>query len=123
MAPEAGATLPAGWVPSESRRGPIRGPVGNELSSRAGCRAGGTQAGQEAPMSDDRGLRLVHSADPPDPDVLVARVARGDSAAFEALYDALGALVHGLARRVVRDPSRAEDVTQEVFLDVWRKAP
>jgi len=31
--------------------------------------------------------------------------------------------VYGVARRVVRDPSRAEDITQEVFLEVWRKAP
>lgn len=74
-------------------------------------------------MNADRGLRLVRSEDPGDVDALIGRVGRGDSAAFEALYDQLGALVHGVARRVVRDPSRAEDVTQEVFLDVWRKAP
>ena len=43
--------------------------------------------------------------------------------AFEALYDELSSAVFGLARRVVRDPARAEDVTQEVFLEVWRKAP
>ena len=42
--------------------------------------------------------------------------------AFEALYDELSSAVFGLARRVVRDPARAEDVTQEVFLEVWRKA-
>jgi len=69
------------------------------------------------------GLRLV----PPggghaDVDVLVSRVARGDASAFEALYDELSSAVFGLARRVVRDPARAEDVTQEVFLEVWRKA-
>ena len=74
-------------------------------------------------MNADRGLRLVHSEDPGDVDHLMSRVGRGDSVAFESLYDKLGALVHGVARRVVRDPSRAEDVTQEVFLDVWRKAP
>jgi RNA polymerase sigma-70 factor (ECF subfamily) len=74
-------------------------------------------------MNAHRGLRLVHSEDPGDVDHLMSRVGRGDSVAFEALYDKLGALVHGVARRVVRDPSRAEDVTQEVFLDVWRKAP
>ena len=49
-------------------------------------------------------------------------MARGDSRAFEALYDELSSAVFGLARRVVRDPARAEDVTQEVFLEVWRKA-
>ena len=38
------------------------------------------------------------------------------------LYDELSSAVFGLARRVVRDPARAEDVTQEVFLEVWRKA-
>jgi RNA polymerase sigma-70 factor (ECF subfamily) len=57
-----------------------------------------------------------------DLDLLVGRVARGDTSAFEALYDELSSAVFGLARRVVRDPARAEDVTQEVFLEVWRKA-
>jgi RNA polymerase sigma-70 factor (ECF subfamily) len=74
-------------------------------------------------MAGEPGLRLVPAHDGPDVDLLVGRVARGDASAFEALYDALSAPVYGLARRVVRDPARAEDVTQEVFLDVWRKAP
>lgn len=68
------------------------------------------------------GLRLVPAHGPSDIDQLVHRVARGDSVAFEALYDELSSAVFGLARRVVRDPARAEDVTQEVFLEVWRKA-
>src|SRR5688572_31126879 len=73
-------------------------------------------------MSGEPGLRLVASVDGPDIDLLVGRVARGDAQAFESLYDELSAAVYGLARRVVRDPSRAEDVTQDVFLEVWRKA-
>jgi len=69
------------------------------------------------------GLRLVPAGGGhADVDVLVSRVARGDASAFEALYDELSSAVFGLARRVVRDPARAEDVTQEVFLEVWRKA-
>jgi RNA polymerase sigma-70 factor, ECF subfamily len=68
------------------------------------------------------GLRLVPAAGGADVDALLGSVARGDSHAFEALYDELSAAVFGLARRVVRDPARAEDVTQEVFLEVWRKA-
>jgi RNA polymerase sigma-70 factor, ECF subfamily len=74
-------------------------------------------------MGGEPELRLVPSPDSHDIDVLVGRVARGDSAAFETLYDQVSPAVYGLARRVVRDPSRAEDVTQEVFLDVWRRAP
>src|SRR4029079_12807239 len=58
-----------------------------------------------------------------DVDHLVGRVAKGDAEVFESLYDAMGAPVYGVARRVVRDPERAEDVAQDVFLDVWRKAP
>ena len=67
-------------------------------------------------------LRLVPPGGPVDVDELMRRAARGDSQAFEAIYDELSPAVYGLARRVVRDPARAEDVTQEVFLDVWRKA-
>ena len=74
-------------------------------------------------MGPDSGLKLVHSREPNDVDALVGKVALGDPAAFERLYDELGAAVFGVARRVVRDPSRAEDVTQEVFLEIWRKAP
>ncbi|HET7327183.1 MAG TPA: ECF RNA polymerase sigma factor SigK [Nocardioidaceae bacterium] len=53
---------------------------------------------------------------------LLARVARGDEEAFGQLYDALAPAVFGLARRVVRDPARAEEIAQEVFLSVWQKA-
>jgi RNA polymerase sigma-70 factor (ECF subfamily) len=68
------------------------------------------------------GLRLVPADGPAGIDALISKVARGDARAFEALYDELSSAVFGLARRVVRDPARAEDVTQEVFLEVWRKA-
>jgi RNA polymerase sigma-70 factor, ECF subfamily len=74
-------------------------------------------------MGVDPALRLVHSREPNDVNALVRQVARGDSGAFESLYDVLGGPVYGVARRVVRDPNRAEDVAQEVFLEVWRKAP
>jgi RNA polymerase sigma-70 factor (ECF subfamily) len=51
---------------------------------------------------------------------LLRQSARGDQQAFADLYDATSARVHGLVLRVIRDPAQAEEVTQEVFLQVWR---
>jgi RNA polymerase sigma-70 factor (ECF subfamily) len=54
--------------------------------------------------------------------VLLGQVARGDSVAFGAVYDQVAGQVFGLATAVLRDPAQAEEVCQEVLLDVWRNA-
>lgn len=54
-------------------------------------------------------------------DLLVA-VAAGDELAFETLYDRVTPQVLGVALRVLRDRSLAEEVTQEVLVEVWKKA-
>lgn len=59
---------------------------------------------------------------PPDLAGLLRHCSRGEEAAFARLYDATAARVFGLVRRVVRDPSLAEEVTQEVYLDIWRQS-
>lgn len=53
---------------------------------------------------------------------LMQRVARGDEAAFEQLYDLLVAPIFGLVRRIVRDPAQSEEVVQEVMVELWRSA-
>lgn len=53
---------------------------------------------------------------------LLRRSGRGDQAAFAELYDLLAPLVHGVVMKVVRDPSHSDEVTQEVFVELWRLA-
>ena len=53
---------------------------------------------------------------------LLRKAARGDESAFAELYDATSRRLHGLVLRVVRDPAQAEEVTQEVYVEVWRQS-
>ena len=62
------------------------------------------------------------ASDPTVDDLLVA-AGGGDRAAFGALYDRTSARVFGLVRRLVVDPAQAEEVTQDVYLEIWQTAP
>ena len=53
---------------------------------------------------------------------LLAQVAEGDQSAFAALYDQTASRVLGLVRRLLRDFAQSEEVTQEIFLEVWRNS-
>ena len=74
-----------------------------------GREIGGDPAGRAAGAG--RGLEL-----------LLAEVAKGDHAAFRAVYDQAAPAVLGTVRRVLRDPAQSEEVMQEVLLEVWRTA-
>ena len=67
-------------------------------------------------------LRPVPDSATPDATALLTAVARGDEAAFGKLYDLVAPRVYGLIRRVLRDPAQAEEVAQEVLVEVWRTA-
>ncbi len=76
------------------------------------------RAAAAATLSASTGVVTV---DDPAADLL-RRAGRGDQAAFAEFYDVLSPLVHGVVLKVVRDPSHAEEVTQEVFVELWRLA-
>lgn len=51
----------------------------------------------------------------------IERAQRGDVAAFGEIYREYEGRIYGLALRMVLDPGRAEDLTQDVFVRAWRK--
>jgi RNA polymerase sigma-70 factor (ECF subfamily) len=53
---------------------------------------------------------------------LLAASARGDEAAFSSLYDQTSARVYGMVLRVIRDAAQAAEVTQDVYLEVWKQS-
>jgi RNA polymerase sigma-70 factor, ECF subfamily len=65
---------------------------------------------------------LVNSPPPSEQDdaALLNRVQRGDEDAMAALYDRYSKIVYSVALRVLRDPAAAEDVLQEIFMQIWR---
>jgi RNA polymerase sigma-70 factor (ECF subfamily) len=64
-----------------------------------------------SPQGDERNLNQ-----------LLRLVAVADQHAFELVYQQLARPAYGVIRRVLRDPSQSEEVTQEVLLEVWRTA-
>ncbi len=55
-------------------------------------------------------------------DELIRRIAGGDTEAMRELYRRFGRTVYGVALAVCRDALTAEEVTQDVFFRVWRRA-
>ena len=53
---------------------------------------------------------------------LLARAADGDTQAFQTFYDRTSAKLFGIILRIVIERQEAEDVLQEVYVTVWRKA-
>ena len=78
--------------------------------------------GKKTARSGRRAARAGWERAGPTDETLIALVADGDEAALGQLYDRYATAVFSLAIRITRDQELAEDITQEVFLRVWRKA-
>jgi len=85
------------------------------------------QARAAARANHPAGARLVVV---PTPDAeqelsiesLLRDVAAGDRTAFAEMYDRISSRVMGLVTRLLRDRAQSEEVTQEVFLEIWQQA-
>jgi len=53
---------------------------------------------------------------------MILRIGRGDQVAFSALYDRLSGPLYSLALRMLGEASDAQDVLQDVFLQIWSRA-
>jgi RNA polymerase sigma-70 factor, ECF subfamily len=82
----------------------------------AAGRRGDDRSRRDEETSRDRGVGRDSLA------IALTNVAKGDEAAFRAVYDLTAPAVLGIVRRVLRDPAQSEEVMQEVLLDVWRSA-
>ncbi len=65
----------------------------------------------------------MSSAPQPEPNesVLIARIRAGDQGAMAAFYDRYSSVVYAVAMRVLGETAAAEDVLQEVFIQLWRR--
>src|ERR1700727_1774113 len=71
-------------------------------------------------MYRDTGLVNTKPPSAQDDAALLALVQRGDEYAMAALFDRYSKIVYSVALRVLRDPASAEDVLQEIFMQIWR---
>src|ERR1700730_10104201 len=75
---------------------------------KRGCTRGMTRPGQES--DSELEARLIN------------RIAEGDDSSFDMLYERFSGPLYGMAYRMMNDTKEAEDVLQEAFTYIWRKA-
>jgi RNA polymerase sigma-70 factor (ECF subfamily) len=68
-------------------------------------------------------LKVVAGGERPDDAALMAELARGEQAALERLYDRYGRAVYSLVLRITQHGAMAEEIVQDVFLQLWKNAP
>jgi RNA polymerase sigma-70 factor (ECF subfamily) len=107
-------------LPSLSRRLPaaVWNPIGADSRERPDRFDGLEPPELRERISVAVNRQLAHLSD----EALVALAARSEQSALAELYDRYGRTAYGLALRVLRDQTLAEDAVQEAFLTIWRTA-
>jgi len=55
-------------------------------------------------------------------EICIKKFSNKETDDFENFYDKISPLVYGITRKIIRDPAQAEEVTQEVFIEILRSA-
>ena len=71
-------------------------------------------------MYRETGITNMPSPSSSDDATLLSLVQQGDEQAMASLFDRYSKVVYSVALRVLRDPGSAEDVLQEIFMQIWR---
>lgn len=99
-----------------------RNATGNR-APRARSSVAARAAGGKPLAAGSVGKPIASTADDAAPLIdLVRRVAQRDPQALAALYDLVVGRVYGLALRIARKPEAAEEITGDVFLQIWNNA-
>ncbi|ROQ37222.1 RNA polymerase sigma factor (sigma-70 family) [Frondihabitans sp. PhB188] len=124
--------LQVGYTSSEGLRAgrstPVLGARGcmrtHSVQSSAPDPTGAVRRAEIAALKDNP--MTLAAAPPPDAprtdEDLLALVAEGNHDAFAVFYDRICGRVFGLIKRVLVDPAQSEEVTQDVFLEIWQTA-
>lgn len=72
-------------------------------------------------VTEEANTKVVVKSEPTDEELLSA-ICRGEESALEVLYERYHRYAYALACRIVRDPLASEDIVQDAFLSIWRKA-
>lgn len=119
-------TMPPTDIVGPAARSPIQWRSARTHMSRDPDAARASDAPAATGHRDGRagagGHRASDAADPAVTELLLA-TGGGDETAFAQLYDAVSGRVFGLARRITRNHALAEEVMQDVMVEVWRTAP
>jgi RNA polymerase sigma-70 factor (ECF subfamily) len=83
------------------------------MNISAAADAGGTPRIGRPAGRDEAGEHLVE---------LISRASRGQEDAFAELYDLTSTRIYGLILRVLRSADHSAEVTQEVYVEIWRQS-